>query len=209
MKYNKYYIPHHRLAVLMVIFDVLVVAAMHEITAYFVEKTKDISFTLSKNIGEGIFILVVLSLIMIIAALVICAAVAATEAFCRPVKFTQQGVECGFLLKDRISWESITEVCKAPLMVYREDIPIPADCVCIVCGSFSRSLLTKAGAGEIRVLIFCEKHLKRYNEWIKEKLYKIDEPVECPKMIIWLESSEELYRDIVTKWQETRQSQQQ
>ena len=204
MKYNKHYIPHHRLAILIAVLDVLVVAGIHEIIGYFVEEIEDISFSLSENIGEGIFILVVLFLMLIIATLAIFAALVCTEGFCRPVKFTQQGVECGFILKDRISWKSITAVYMAPLLVYRTDNPLSADTVCIVCGSFSESLLTYVGAAEIRNMIFLKHHFKNLNKWFQKKVYKVDESIEYPKMLIWLQTSDKVREDIIKKWQETR-----
>lgn len=201
MKLNRYYFPSHGWAFISILGLSLGFFVIYETLLNFFKW----ELPFFSNAGETILSVCLFAFELLISILYFCCAIIFVALFCRPVKFTQKGIERGLFQKERVLWSEVTTICWAPILTTTTKEPRPATALCVIVGDFSKERLSILGTMETCLLIFLDKHFPRLCE--KDRERKHIESYECPKKLIWLKTNENVERDILNKWKEAKSQQ--
>lgn len=201
MKLNRYYIPSRGWAFISILGIFLGIFVIYEtLLNFFMWELPFFS-----SAGETVFSICFFAFELLISIAYFCCAIIFVALFCRPVKFTQVGIERGVFLKERVLWSEVTTICWAPVLTTTTKEPRPATALCVIVGDFSKERLSILGTMETCLLIFLEKHFPRLCEKDREKNHI--ESYGCPEKCIWLKTNENVERDILKKWKEVKSQQ--
>lgn len=201
MKLNRYYIPSRGWAFMSITGIFLGIFMIYEILLDFFE----LDLPYFTSVGEAVFPVFFTVLMLLISFFFLFSAFTCLLSFGRPVKFTQEGIERGVFLKERILWSEVTTICWAPVLTTTTKEPRPATALCVIVGDFSKKRLSILGTMETCLLIFLDKHFPRLCEKDREK--NQIESYECPQKLIWMKTNENVERDILKKWKEAKSQQ--
>ncbi len=201
MKLNRYYIPSRGWSFLSILGVFLGIFMIYETFLDFFE----LDLPYFTSVGEAVFSIFFTVLLLLVQFFFFFSAFTCLLSFGRPVKFTQEGIERGVFLKERVLWSEVTTICWAPVLTTTTKEPRPATALCVIVGDFSKERLSILGTMETCLLIFLEKHFPRLCEKDREKNHI--ESYECPEKCIWLKTNENVERDILKKWKEVKSQQ--
>lgn len=201
MKLNRYYIPSRGWAFMSILGVSLGIFMIYEILLDFF--MWDLPYFTS--VGEAVFTIFFKSLILLISFFILFSVFICLLFFGRPVKFTQEGIERGVFLKERVFWSEVTTICWAPVLASTTKEPRPATALCVIVGDFSKEYLLCNGSSEVCFDIFLEKRFPS----LSKKYRKIShlEHYQYPEKLIWLKTNENVERDILKKWKEAKSQQ--